>query len=70
MVQPRPKHAATPDLLPWQAALMVLCVTAAGVFHEHPQSVRGTLQPSEMRSELHRAAHPADLLNATLWSRR
>ena len=34
------KSSATPDLLPWQAALMVACVTAAGLLHAHPGTVR------------------------------
>ena len=31
--------AVRPDLLPWQAAVMVMCVTAAGLLHEHPGGV-------------------------------
>ncbi len=40
MKQSRSKTSAAPDLLPWQAVLMIACVTAAGLFHEHPRAVR------------------------------
>ena len=64
------KSAAPSDLLPWQAALMVACVTVAGLFHEHPGAVRpvlASLETVQLRSGVEHAAHPADLLHAGLW---
>ena len=63
------KTAERPELLPWQAALMVVCVTAAGLFHEHPGAVRplvATLQTVQLRSGVEHAAHPGDLIRTAL----
>ena len=70
----RRKTAAAPlELLPWQAVLMVLCVTVAGLFHDHPQMIHplvAGVDASQLRSGMVHAVHSGDLLNATLWLTR
>ncbi len=70
MNQPAPKTTARPELLPWQAALMVVCVTAAGLFHEHPLALRplaARLETARLHPGVEHAVHPADPVNAALW---
>lgn len=53
------------EIFPWQAAVMVACLTAAGLFHEHPTVARPLVD------QLHRvscakaaqALPPAEALN-------
>ena len=71
----RLKASAAPDLLPWQSVVMVACVTAAGLLHQHPHAVQpllaavqtAGLQGVHLRSSAVFAHHTADLLNASLW---
>ena len=61
------------DLLPWQAALMVVCVTMAGLLHEHPEAVGlkvAGLQTAQPRSGTASEKPPADVLNVSLWLSR
>ncbi len=52
---------------------MVLCVTVAGVLHEHPAVVRpvvASLQTAQLPSGVAHASHPGDVLNVALWLTR
>ena len=67
------KRAARPDLMPWQGALMVLCVTVAGVLHEHPGAMRpmvNSLETVQFLAGIAQVSHPADVLNAVVWRGR
>ena len=67
------KRAARPDLMPWQASLMILCVTMAGVMHEHPGALRpmmGSLQTVQFRAGMAHVSHSADALNTVVWRGR
>lgn len=59
-----------PELLPWQAALMVACVTMAGLLHEHPAVMRTVVSgvhATQLRSSVEHARHAAEVLNAAIW---
>ena len=53
MSKRRSNTASQPEMLPWQAMVMVACVTAAGLLHQHPGAMRPLLsshQTAQMRS--------------------
>jgi hypothetical protein len=67
------KIAAGPDLLPWQGVVMVVCVTLAGLLHEHLrplQPVVTQVQTAGLRSGISHAAPPSNLLDTVLWITR
>ena len=73
MHQTTSKTTSSPGLLPWQGALMVVWVTAAGLFHEHPAAVRpllAGLQTVMLHTGAAHGVHPAALLPAALPSVR
>lgn len=73
MNEHRLTSAARVDLLPWQAALMVVCVTAAGMLHEHPGAMRPlvtSLQTAQLRSGMAQGSQPADGRQVALWLSR
>ncbi len=77
MDERRSTASAVPDLLPWQAVLMVACVTAAGLLHQHPAALRpfvaavhtAVVQEAQLAPDSARTQHPGNLLNTTLWLR-
>ena len=63
-----------PELLPWQAALMVACVTAAGLLHEHPGVMRPLVaglvsgaHSTQLRSSVEPEGDRPEVLNAAIW---
>ena len=73
MSEHRSTNSKRPELLPWQAALMVACVTAAGLLHEHPGVMRPLVpgaHPGTLRSSVEPVKHSAEVLNATIWPER
>ena len=53
MVEQQRKRDRGVELLPWQAAVMVMAVTVAGLLHEHPGRVRPLVE------RVHASAHAA-----------
>lgn len=56
---------AAAELFPWQAVMMVMCLTAAGLFHEHPEAAKplvGVMSLSHLRASVAPAAAASDLL--------
>ncbi len=70
MSEHRPMNSKRPELLPWQAALMVACVTAAGLLHEHPGVMRPLVSgahSAQLRSSVEPVKHSAEVPNAAIW---
>ena len=73
MSERRLTNSKRPELLPWQGALMVACVTAAGLLHEHPGVMRPLVRgvrPAQLRSSAEPQKRPAEVLNAAVWQER
>ena len=58
------------ELLPWQAAAMVLAVTLAGLVHEHPARVRPLVERLQASTGAARPAGSADLLEVVVATKR
>ena len=71
MSERRATMTRQPELLPWQAALMVVCVTIAGLLHEHPAAMRSVVSgvhAARLRSSGEHARQVAEVLNAAIWA--
>ncbi len=58
------------ELLPWQAAVMVMCVTVAGFLHEHPGAMRplaSRVQAVQLRFDAGHVRPLAGVLNVPFW---